>query len=127
MKRLFTGMLAVLMAASCYLPASAAESVATPELMVVFAEDTAFTEEEQQRIIRHLCGEEHDGASTYNLLCNVFGHKYTTEQVTTISHCVYTSSPRCVENIYIVSTCSRCEDTNSTLNDTTRIYCCSEE
>lgn len=49
-------MLAVLMAASCYLPASAAESVATPELTVVFTEDTAFTEEEQQRIIRHLCG-----------------------------------------------------------------------
>ena len=45
-------------------------------------------------------------SSTYNLLC-IFGHKKVVSEVTEVRHNVYDTTPKCVQNIYDITTCER--------------------
>ena len=42
-------------------------------------------------------------------LCWLFGHDITTGSVTTITHKAKTYSPRCLEEVYDVELCSKCD------------------
>ena len=42
-------------------------------------------------------------------LCWLFGHDITTSSVTVITHKVAKYSPRCLEELYHVQTCSKCD------------------
>lgn len=70
--------------------------------------------------------EAHDGedAATYGLICTLFGHKIESSTAYTITHNARTSAPRCLQNIYSVETCTRCDYTNKSLISTKYISCC---
>ena len=58
------------------------------------------------------------------LLCSIFGHKVTESTAKEITHNVYSTAPKCVEKVYTVKTCSRCDDYIETeLISSIRIYC----
>ena len=69
-----------------------------------------------------------DDITTYNLWCNMFGHKETVESVETITHKARTSSPRCLSQIWDVYACTRCNEVISQeLLSQLYIDCCPEE
>ena len=75
---------------------------------VVFDTNSSLTEAEKQLIAEHIVYGVSD-VQTYGLICNLFGHKTTTEIVTTITHCVNSTVPRCLEEDWELIICSRCE------------------
>ena len=96
---------------------------------VVFEENSALSEGMKLQVAEMLV----DGASggediaTYNLWCSLFGHKNTTESVTTIQHKVDTEAPRCLSQIWELNICTRCENVEATLLYEEYIFCCPEE
>ncbi|MBQ8340586.1 MAG: hypothetical protein IJY16_09090 [Clostridia bacterium] len=93
-------------------------------ITVIFnAEDTWDAATREAVAHRLVYGDEGD-ASTYNLLCTLFGHKYETRTVTTITHCVLSEEPRCLEEHFEVTLCSRCDDSIVERLAYCYIYCC---
>lgn len=90
---------------------------------VIFASDSAFTEFQKQNIINHFTGTDDHAVSVQGILC-LFGHNLTTGSCQYVTHRYYASVPRCLQEIYDVSTCSRCDYTSSTFVSSTRIGCC---
>lgn len=76
---------------------------------VIFAENSQFSAE-QQEIIAHMIVCPEESTSTYGLMCTLFGHKNTSEAVTTITHKYNVESPRCLQEYFTVTTCSRCNE-----------------
>ncbi len=93
---------------------------------IVFEADSAFTVEEQQAIAELLANPE-NGVAAANILCSVLGHKNTTEFVTAVIHCASATAPRCKQEIYEVTTCSRCDENSVVLVNTIYVSCCPEE
>lgn len=108
--------------------ANAAESQGNAYTMqdatVKFEADSKFTSEEQQHIAELLIYGS-DEVSPCGILCSLFGHSYETEIVTLINHRYRATAPRCLEEQYKVSKCSRCGDTQQTLLSSGYINCCS--
>ena len=93
---------------------------------IIFEENSAFDQETKQYIVECLANEYPD-AVTYNLLCDLFGHKYeTSETVRRIIHCVELTNPRCKEETYNVNVCSRCDALEHEIIATVYISCCPE-
>lgn len=90
---------------------------------VIFEETSSLSAEAKQRVAEQLVYGE-SSVTTYGLMCTLFGHKTTTEIVTTISHRVNATSPRCLEETWQVVTCSRCDYTESTCIASSMIDCC---
>ena len=65
-----------------------------------------------------------DGTSVYGLTCTLLGHKLENTSVSTITHKVRATAPRCKEETYIYQACTRCDYENATLVKTEYIYCC---
>lgn len=78
-------------------------------ITVMFDADSQFSDEQQETIANLLAYPEY-GVAQANLICNIFGHKNTTEGVTTITHKAKATSPRCFQENFIVTTCSRCDE-----------------
>ena len=79
----------------------------------------------QQRVIADICGEcDEDEASTYGLMCTLFGHKLETSTTSSITHKVNASDPRCLKKTYNSSVCTRCDYTETTLIKQEYISCC---
>lgn len=93
---------------------------------VVFDSDSQLSVEQQERIAQLLVNSEY-GVSQANLICNIFGHKNTQEGVSTITHKVSTTSPRCLEEFFTITTCSRCNESTVERNGMAYISCCPEE
>ncbi len=74
---------------------------------IQFKSNSAFTEEEQLKIVNVLIEDENEIAP-YNLVCSLFSHKYTSEIITTTTHNVRSSAPKCLLEKINVSVCSRC-------------------
>lgn len=89
---------------------------------VIFDADTPFSEESREHIANVLVDGEPE-IETYGLAC-LFGHKYVTDTVVTITHCVSATQPRCLQEIFEVSECSRCGKTKTELFDQSYIFCC---
>lgn len=97
------------------------------DLEIVFAEDSAFSDEMKEVIVGYIINGD-DGATTYNLLCTLFGHKETVELVGTISHKVDPKDPRCLRQTWEVTGCTRCEEAlGMELLGETYITCCPED
>ena len=93
---------------------------------VIFDVNSHLSVEQQENIAQLLVNPEY-GVSQANLICNIFGHKNTQEGVTTITHRVLPDSPRCLQENFIITTCSRCNE--STVERVSHFYitCCPEE
>lgn len=94
---------------------------------VIFDDNSSLTIDEKYLIAEYMTNTN-SHAQSYGLMCTLFGHKTTTEYVTTITHCVRTTSPRCLDESWELTICSRCE----TIIEETRIGysyidCCPEE
>ncbi len=96
------------------------------EKTIIFEENSTFTTEKQQAIAELLANPEY-GIATANVLCSLFGHKNTTELATVITHCASANAPRCKEETFEVTTCSRCDESTITLIGVGYISCCPED
>ena len=93
---------------------------------VVFEADSALSVEQQEMIAQLLVNPEYS-VSQINLICNIFGHKNTQEGVSTITHKVLTESPRCLEEFFTITTCSRCGESTVERDAWGYISCCPED
>lgn len=97
-------------------------TVTVNDVEFIFDADTS--EDFRNKAIAHYFNHDNDGAETYGLTCTLFGHKIQSSVVTTITHKVLSTSPRCLQERYNTETCSRCDYTNATLLGSTYIVCC---
>lgn len=129
MKRIIAVIMAVV-SLFCVMSVSAGAEGVDEGTVTVTVNETDFifdantTEEVRERIIDNYFNGEDDTATTYGLMCTLFGHKTETTSLITVTHNVRTSAPRCRRDIYSVDTCSRCDYTKSTMTSSTYIYCC---
>ena len=129
MKRLLCFSLAIIFAFSLSLVTSAsseitANQVEIGQFTVIFEEDTIYSAAEQQIIAQQIVNGDITNHQTYGLVCNVFGHKTTTELIEVVEHCVRDSMPRCLLTYYNLTTCSRCDYTNVEHVSSVYINCC---
>ena len=90
---------------------------------VVFDNDSTFTIEEKT-VIAELLVYGPCNSQTYGLICNLFGHKTSTEIVTTITHEFSETSPRCLREKWEITTCSRCDYSETERISYAMIHCC---
>ena len=93
---------------------------------VVFDPDSQFTSEQQEIIAKLIVNPEY-GVSQANLICNIFGHKNSQEGVSTVTHKVSATNPRCLQEFFTITMCSRCEETTVERDGYCYITCCPEE
>ncbi len=113
------------------MPVGATEEHQHEEIEIVILNED-LTEEQKARIIERFSNPENlngtnadDGATTYNLLCNIFGHKIEGTGLYSIAHTVRATPPRCLRNDYYYEFCTRCDDyERQTLTSTSYIFCC---
>lgn len=80
----------------------------------------------KEKIISHFNGEIISDVHSRGLMCTLFGHKLETGTVSTITHKVRTSSPRCLKETFDYEVCSRCDEYSEyTLIGSQYIVCCS--
>lgn len=91
---------------------------------VIFNENDTWDATTREAIAHRLVYGNDDTSTTYNLLCSLFGHKYETKGVTAITHCVFDEAPRCLEEYFDLSLCSRCDDQLIERTGFRYIYCC---
>lgn len=90
---------------------------------VIFDANSQFSTKQQEVIANLLVHPEYAVAQT-NLICNIFGHKNTSETVITITHKAKATSPRCFQENFIVTTCSRCNESTVERASYFYITCC---
>ena len=107
------------------IPANAKETEAH-EHIEIYIENPNISEETEAKIIAFYTdgGEEKEGVATYGLTCTLLGHKIESSTVTTITHKVRSSSPRCLKKVYDYESCTRCDYEESTLLSSKYIVCC---
>ncbi len=92
---------------------------------VVFSADSAFNEEQQQRIAEILANDitQVEGRSW----CWLLGHEYISDAVSVITHGVRDTNPRCIERFYEITTCANCNYYDEELLSTIYVDCCPAE
>ena len=93
---------------------------------VIFDAESQLSSEQQETIANLLVNPEY-GVAKANLICSIFGHKNTTEGVSTITHKVFEESPRCMEEFFTITVCSRCNESTVERDAYRYITCCPEE
>lgn len=93
---------------------------------VTFNTDTQFSADQQEKIAQLLVNPEY-GVSQANLICNLFGHKNTQEGVSTITHKAKANSPRCLQEFFTITICSRCDESTVERDGYCYISCCPED
>jgi len=111
MKKIFISLLAIVFALTVSITASATGNIYSINgVSIIFSEDSVFSAQEQATIVEMLVnGKDDSPATTYNLMCTLFGHKTVTESYTVVEHCVSDTAPRCLETIQDLTMCTRCE------------------
>lgn len=131
MKKIISVLLAIILLAFTCVSASANETIGNVytigDKTVVFEGTSAFTIEEQQYIAELLANPAVEPSATYGLMCTLFGHKNSTETVTTITHCAKANSPRCLQENFLVTACSRCDESTVERISYQYITCCPED
>jgi hypothetical protein len=90
---------------------------------IEFIHEEGISDELKTKIENHLLGKS--TKETRGLWCTLLGHSLVTTTSTKITHKVNATAPRCLEEIYEVQTCERCDYTNSTIVSSNYINCCS--
>ena len=130
MKRLISLSLAIIFAISIcfstYADTIDGNTITVDHCTITFDENCTLTQEEKLHLAEIRANyHEHNGeTSTYGVICNVFGHKTTTETIGVIEHCVSDTQPRCIETIEDLTVCSRCDYVNIEVLASTYIFCC---
>lgn len=133
MKKIISVFMAVILfAISATLITSASEN----PVVVITTEDAEYTiefenanlsEEKRQAIAHKLVSGEEDDVQTYGLMCSLFGHKTEQNTVAVVTHKFKAVSPRCKRELYLVTTCTRCDYQEEELSSSIFIVCCPEE
>lgn len=128
-KKILSVIFAIAMLVSIFtMPTNAANTVETEahEHIEIIINDENISDETKEKIIAFYSngGEECEGATTYGLTCTLFGHKLESSLVTTVTHKVRTTSPRCLKKTYNYEACTRCDFEEDTLLSSTYIVCC---
>lgn len=130
MKKLLTTLLVAILVLCACISSSADQAVGNVyeigDKTIIFDEASAFSVEEQQHIAELIVNPENQ-ASAYGLVCTLFGHKNTSETVVSITHCAKENSPRCLQEIFCVTTCSRCDESTVERTGYGYITCCPED
>ena len=131
MKKALSFVLAAVMCITLCIGAFAEESseniIIIDNVEVVFDSASTLSTTQKQVVAAYLVYGD-SGVQPYNLLCTLFGHQNTTEYVTTITHCASATAPRCLEKVWEVNTCTRCDSSvESTVISKQYISCCPEE
>lgn len=93
------------------------------EVEVFVPEDLSV--EVRAKILAHMFGEEDsDPVQERNIICTLFGHSNETTVSYTVTHNVYSTSPKCVQKTYTTYTCTRCGHTETELTSSIRISTC---
>lgn len=125
-KNLFAILLALtLLTCTFVLPTSAKETT-NNNVEIIINDD--ISEETKTKIERYFANGEpatDNNASTYGLTCTLFGHKIECTSVSTTTHKVRSTSPRCLQKTYNYEECTRCDYENATLILSEYIVCCS--
>lgn len=127
-KNLFAILLALtLLVCICVLPTSAKETIENNVDIEIIINDEVSAETKTKIEKYFATGEpaSDKDVATYGLTCTLLGHKLENTAVTTITHKVRTTSPRCVKRTYAYSACTRCDYEISDLIATEYIVCCS--
>ena len=102
-----------------------------PEVTVEFDEGNNFDEETKQRIADNFAGITSMGTigedNPENILCVLFGHNTSDSTVVVIRHKVHIYDPRCREEYYNVTACSRCDYTVDEFLGCMDIHCHPED
>lgn len=126
MKRITLIVLIVILTISACIGVSAdttnTNTLEVDNVTVIFEDNSTLTMEEKQYIAELIVHGE-NGVSTYGIAC-LFGHKYVEESVTTITHCVNDSQPRCLKEFFLIKHCSRCDKTITERTGFKYITCC---
>lgn len=126
-KSLFAFFLALtLLTCTFVMPASAKENTTNNEFEIIINEDVS--EETKEKIEKYFANGEptiNNCNSTYGITCTLLGHKLENTSVSTITHKVRASAPRCVRKTYAYQECTRCDYETSELVATEYIFCCS--
>lgn len=93
---------------------------------VIFEANSQFSDEQQEIIAQLLVNSEY-GVAQANLICNIFGHKNTQEGVSTITHKVSATDPRCLQEFFTITICSRCNESTVERDGMCYIPCCPED
>lgn len=95
---------------------------------VIFDETTFFSAQQREDIAQLLVNGDANNSIPYALLCVISGHDYGNgELVTTITHCADDKDPRCLEEMFIISKCTRCEHYQTERISICYISCCPED
>ena len=125
MKRLFRFLLIVLAFSITSASTGAYSQIELSEVTIIFSDNTVFSETEKALIIDALKGSyQAENNLKRNVLCTIFGHKYSDEIVTAITHKVNANRPRCLETVNKVNVCSRCSDVQIEQIAYSYIDCC---
>lgn len=125
MKKLLSILLAVITLISLTaLPASA--EVGTHEEIEVIIHNQDMDAETKAKIVDFYTNPDaqDEDASTYSLTCTLLGHNYEYSTVTTVTHKVSATAPRCLQKKYNHGVCTRCDSQTNTLLKSSYIYCC---
>ena len=129
-KVILTVIIVVMLTVSATMSASADSNVGNTyqidNVTVVFDTNSQLSSEQQETVANLLVHPEYN-VSQANLICNIFGHKNTSETVITITHKVFEESPRCFQENFTVTTCSRCNESTVERNSYAYITCCPED
>ena len=90
---------------------------------IIFDEDTPFSSSVREHIVESLSHDD-DNIVPCGLMCTLFGHNYTYGVITTITHEVSDTQPKCLKEIFEVGECSRCGNVITTLISMEYIVCC---
>ena len=98
-------------------------------ISVIFDANSVLSSEKKQLIADKLIYGDNlveEGISTYSW-CWLLGHDIVSESVTVVEHKVNVEIPRCIENIYAIETCNKCDYMERTLLSSAPLMCCPEE
>lgn len=130
MKKLTVALIIITLIVCSTLGISADEKIGNTyqieNVTVVFDVESKLSTEQQEMVAQLLVNPEY-GVSQANLICNIFGHKNSQEGVSTITHKVNVISPRCLEEFFTITMCSRCEETTVERDAAVYISCCPED
>jgi hypothetical protein len=126
-KSLFAILLAlILLVCTCVLPVSAKNETNNNDVQIIINDEVSA--ETKEKIEKYFAtGEpatDNGTATTYGLTCTLLGHKLENTAVSTITHKVRSTAPRCVKKTYAYQACTRCDYETSQLVETVYIYCC---
>lgn len=89
-----------------------------------FIFDAETTEDFRDKAISNHFNHGDENTATYGLMCTLFGHKLESSVITTITHKVRATAPRCLRERYDTEACTRCDYTNAVLISSEYISCC---